>query len=58
MSRIGKMPVKIPKGVTVEVEEGRILVSNGKVRLRSPLPKGISARLDSDQPHYNLSFIP
>ena len=33
MSRIGKMPVRIPKGITVQVAEGGLVVSGGKTRL-------------------------
>jgi large subunit ribosomal protein L6 len=48
MSRIGKLPVKLPKGVTVKVEAGVILVSGGKSQLRTPLPPGILAEQDGD----------
>jgi len=48
MSRIGKMPVTIPKGVAVKVEDGGVLVTGGKVQLRSPLPAGITARVEGD----------
>jgi large subunit ribosomal protein L6 len=48
MSRIGRMPVKVPQGVTVKIEEGSILVTGGKNQLRSPLPGGISARVDGE----------
>jgi len=48
MSRIGRLPVKVPKGVTVTIEEGSVLVSGGKTELRSPLPGGISARLEGE----------
>lgn len=30
MSRIGKMPVKIPSGVTVDIADGKITVNGGK----------------------------
>jgi len=49
VSRIGKMPVKVPKGVTVQVEAGGILVSGGKSRLRTPLPPGITAKVEGDE---------
>ncbi len=49
MSRIGKMPVKIPKGLTAKVEGESILLSAGKAQLRSPLPLGIAARIDGDE---------
>ena len=52
MSRIGKMPVKIPKGVTVKVDPGQLLVTGGKDKLVSPLPIGITVKLESDEVHF------
>lgn len=49
MSRIGKKPVKVPKGVTVKVEAGGIVVSGGKSHLRTTLPPGITARVEGDE---------
>ena len=49
MSRIGKMPVKIPKGVTIKVEPGEILVSGAKSQLRTPLPPGILAKVEEGE---------
>ena len=49
MSRIGRMPVKVPKGVTIQVEAGGILVSGGKASLRTPLPPGITAKVEGDE---------
>ncbi len=40
MSRIGKMPIPIPKGVKVSIEDGRILVEGPKGKLsQSYLPE-------------------
>jgi len=44
VSRIGKQPVQIPKGVTVTVEPGALFIRAGKNELRTPLPVGISAQ--------------
>ena len=49
MSRIGKKPVKVPQGVTVKVEAGGIVVSGGKSHLRTPLPPGITAKVEGDE---------
>jgi large subunit ribosomal protein L6 len=49
VSRIGKQPVKIPKGVTIKVEAGSVHVSSGKSQIRTPLPKGISAKVEGDE---------
>src|SRR5580765_3135607 len=49
VSRIGKKPVKLPKGVTVKVEASGLLVSGGKAQIRTPLPDGISAKVEGDE---------
>jgi large subunit ribosomal protein L6 len=41
MSRIGKKPIAIPKGVTVKIESNTVLVQGPKGRLDTPLPAGI-----------------
>ena len=41
MSRIGKKPIPIPKGVTVKVAADAIEVQGPKGTLRQPLPPGI-----------------
>jgi large subunit ribosomal protein L6 len=41
MSRIGKKPIAIPKGVTVKVEGNTVLVQGPKGKLDTPLPAGI-----------------
>src|SRR5260221_11252776 len=41
MSRIGKKPIPIPKGVTVKVEGNTVLVQGPKGRLDTALPTGI-----------------
>ena len=42
MSRIGKKPIPIPKGVTVKVQEGAVEVQGPKGKLRQPFPSGIN----------------
>jgi len=41
MSRIGKKPIAIPKGVTVKVEGNTVLVQGPKGKVDTPLPAGI-----------------
>src|SRR5262250_841533 len=42
MSRIGKKPIAIPKGVTVKIEGNTVLVQGPKGKLDTTLPKGIT----------------
>jgi large subunit ribosomal protein L6 len=42
MSRIGKKPIPIPKGVTVTVEASAVEVQGPKGRLRTAFPPGIT----------------
>jgi large subunit ribosomal protein L6 len=41
MSRIGKKPIPIPKGVTVKVSPDAVEVQGPKGKLRQPLPPGV-----------------
>jgi len=41
MSRIGKKPIAIPKGVTVNIQGNTVLVQGPKGKLDTPLPSGI-----------------
>ena len=45
MSRIGKKPIAIPKGVTVKVLDGAVEVKGPKGQLRQAHPSGISFEL-------------
>ncbi|MBI4201040.1 MAG: 50S ribosomal protein L6 [Chloroflexi bacterium] len=42
MSRIGKKPIPLPKGVTVSVEAGVVLVKGPKGAMSQPVSRGIS----------------
>jgi large subunit ribosomal protein L6 len=44
MSRIGKKPITIPKGVTVTIGERELEVKGPKGVLRTPIPEGITFR--------------
>lgn len=41
MSRIGRKPIPLPKGVKVNVENGAVAVEGPKGKLRMPVPEGI-----------------
>jgi large subunit ribosomal protein L6 len=41
MSRIGKKPIPLPKGVTVKIEGNTVAVQGPKGKLDTPLPLGI-----------------
>ena len=51
MSRIGKKPIPLPKGVTVQVADGAVEVKGPKGQLRQPLPPGIVFELADGQLH-------
>ena len=41
MSRVGRLPIPLPDGVTVRVAEGAVEVQGPKGSLRQPIPPGI-----------------
>ena len=41
MSRIGKMPVELPEGVSLKVEGGEVTVTGPKGTLKRKIPRGI-----------------
>lgn len=45
MSRIGKKPIPIPKGVTVQIGADAVEVQGPRGRLRQPLPPGVRVEL-------------
>src|ERR671933_692479 len=49
MSRIGRKVITVPKGVTVTVGERELEVKGPKGTLRTPVPEGITFRLEGDQ---------
>jgi len=49
MSRIGKQPVQLPKGVEAKVDGDRISVKGSKGVLTSPLFNGITAAVEGSQ---------
>jgi large subunit ribosomal protein L6 len=49
MSRIGKMPVPVPNGVTVSIDGSVVSVKGPKGELRRKFPEGISFALEDDK---------
>lgn len=49
MSRIGKQPVKIEKGVDVKIESGMIFVKGPKGELKRSLLDSIDTKIENDQ---------
>jgi len=49
MSRIGRKPIAVPKGVKFKIEDGEVEVTGPKGTLGVPLPEGIKCRVDGDQ---------
>ncbi len=48
MSRIGKKPITIPKGVTVDIKEGELQFKGAKGTLKTPVPEGITFKVDGE----------
>ena len=46
MSRIGKKPISIPDGVTVKIENGKIMVNSSKASLEMKLPDLVDVKID------------
>jgi large subunit ribosomal protein L6 len=46
MSRVGRKVITIPKGVKVQIGNGQLLVEGPKGKLQSPVPAGISFKLE------------
>ncbi len=47
MSRIGRAPIKVPAGVDLKVEDRNIRVKGPKGEILSPLPEGITLKVDN-----------
>src|SRR5256714_13864357 len=48
MSRIGKKPITIPKGVTVTIKDRELEVKGTKGLLKTPIPEGISFKQENE----------
>ena len=49
MSRIGKKPISIPKGVMVAIHTGELEVKGAKGVLKTPIPEGITFKLEGEE---------
>jgi large subunit ribosomal protein L6 len=49
MSRIGKKPISIPKGVTVAIQGDQLEVKGAKGVLKTPIPQGITFKLEGEE---------
>lgn len=49
MSRIGKKPIPLPKGVTVETKDGELVVKGPKGTLSQAVPPGISVKIENNE---------
>ncbi len=48
MSRIGRLPVKIPKGVKVSVQDGRVLLESPRGKFTQEYSKEVSVKVEGD----------
>jgi large subunit ribosomal protein L6 len=48
MSRIGRLPVKIPKGVKVTVQDGRVLLESAKGKVTQEYTSEVAVKVDGD----------
>ena len=55
MSRIGKKPIQIPKGVTVQIKDQLIEVKGPAGSLSRLIPKEIQVKLDADKITFSLN---
>src|SRR5262245_93790 len=49
MSRIGRKPIKLPKGVTVTIKDGELEVKGTKGVLKTPIPAGVTFKQEGDE---------
>ncbi len=49
MSRIGKKPIAIPKGVTVAIKDAELEVKGAKGLLKTPIPQGITFKIEGEE---------
>jgi large subunit ribosomal protein L6 len=49
MSRIGKLPIDLPNGVTITVDDSFVTVSGSKGTLKTPMLTGITVKQEGEQ---------
>ena len=55
MSKIGKQPVKIPEGITVEAKDGGLVVSNEKDKLLFQILKYVTAKIENNEVSFSIT---
>ena len=53
MSRVGKKPIQIPNGVSIEKIEGGVAVKGPKGRLTGPLPESIDLSIEGSRVEFS-----
>ena len=48
MSRIGRQPIPIPQGVTVQIDDRMISAEGPKGKLTQPVPAGMAAKIENN----------
>src|ERR1035437_7574758 len=46
MSRVGKVPVRIPAGVKIDIKDGQINVEGPKGKLQHKIAEGVAVKMD------------
>lgn len=49
MSRVGKSPIPLPDGVTVEIKKDHLVVKGSMGELTTPVPEGITFAMDNGE---------
>src|SRR4051812_32528319 len=49
MSRIGKLPIRVPSGVTITVDDAEVTVSSGKGTMKQFMMPGINVKQEGDE---------
>lgn len=49
MSRIGRKPIPVPKGVTVAIRDRELEIKGAKGVLKTPIPEGITFELEGEE---------
>lgn len=55
MSRMGNRPIKIPSGVKVQVQPGKVMVEGPKGKVAKELPASIEVKVEGDLVHFKRS---
>ncbi len=54
MSKYGKSPISLPKGVELKIEQGQIMVKGPKGSMSLPEKKGIAVKIEEGKAHVQL----